>query len=216
MQDDGIEPGIATLRKRATIAELTIYAAIAVFFLILVGEVLELVGVIDLIAYDPPALVDAYTVILIANLPIFLISAIAISFWLHRAHANLHEAGIEGLEYTPGWGVGWYFVPFASLIKPFQSMKELWNESHRVVSDNAGVAPGNLALWWGLWLVGGMLGNISGRMALSEDISIYEASLPLGIVSSVGMIGAAVMILLIVKHITKVQGSLTELSKVFE
>lgn len=211
-----IEPGLASLQNRAKFAEYSIYAALVLFGLTLIGEVLEFVGVIDIFLNEPADLISAYSIILIANLPVFLISAIAISMWLYRAHANLHEAGIEGLEYTPGWGVGWYFIPFANLVKPFQSMKELWRESHRARSDDEGVTPGNLALWWGLWIVGGIIGNIAGRMAMSDNVSTYELSITLSIISSVCNLGAAVLILMIVKQITKVQGSLEELNRVFE
>src|SRR5690242_15716882 len=50
-------------------------------------------------------------------------------FWvltIHRAATNVRAFGQGGLEFTPGWAAGWYFVPFANLVKPFQAFREIW------------------------------------------------------------------------------------------
>jgi hypothetical protein len=45
--------------------------------------------------------------------------------------------------FTPGWAVGWYFIPFANLWKPYQAMSFIRNE---VAEQFRG---GNLVgLWW--------------------------------------------------------------------
>ncbi|HHL31367.1 MAG TPA: DUF4328 domain-containing protein, partial [Oceanospirillales bacterium] len=60
---------------------------------------------------------------------IFLISAIIILNWLYKANQNAHQLGAKNMQFTPGWSIGWYFVPLASLFKPYQAMKELWQTS---------------------------------------------------------------------------------------
>jgi hypothetical protein len=75
-----------------------------------------------------------------------LVSIIAVAMWIHRAHANLYEAGAEGLQFTPGWAVGWYFIPFANLFKPFQAMRELWTRSHAEDDPFGKPAPGGVCL----------------------------------------------------------------------
>ena len=55
--------------------------------------------------------------------------AIAWCVWQHRAHANLWAFARSGLRFTPGWAVGWWFVPIASLWKPFEAVRELWKAS---------------------------------------------------------------------------------------
>ena len=57
------------------------------------------------------------------------------------------------LEFTPGWTVGRYFVPFANLLMPFQAMRELqnaqpWRGQH-VWQAQAPV--GDVSSWWGAW-----------------------------------------------------------------
>jgi hypothetical protein len=53
-------------------------------------------------------------------------SGLAWLMWQHRAHRRLRELGIQDLEFTPGWGVGWWFVPVANLFMPYKAVKELW------------------------------------------------------------------------------------------
>ncbi len=216
LHESGHEPGIDTLVKRARIAKYVILATIAIFALTLAGELLELVGVINLESLEPDLLTTAYVYVLFSNSAFFLVSVVVICMWIHRAHANLHEMGHEGLEYTPGWAVGWYFIPFANLIKPFQAMRELWNESHSLSDGFAQDAPGNLGLWWGLWLSGNIVGNISTRLYLLDDGSNLDIALYLGIASSILMIGAAWLIYQIIEAVTAAQISKTTLSQVFE
>lgn len=58
-----------------------------------------------------------------------LVIAIVWLIWQHRAQKNLEGLGATWLRFTPGWAVGWWFVPFANLVKPFQTMRELWKAS---------------------------------------------------------------------------------------
>ena len=34
------------------------------------------------------------------------------------------------MEFSPGWSVGWFFVPVAGLFMPYRVLKELWKASH--------------------------------------------------------------------------------------
>ncbi len=46
--------------------------------------------------------------------------------WIYRVCKNLRSFGAERLDYTPGWAVGWYFVPFLNIVRPYQVMREIW------------------------------------------------------------------------------------------
>ena len=70
---------------------------------------------------------------------------------------------------SPGWAVGWYFVPFANLVKPYQGMKEAWMASHFRDNWHGEPTPALLVWWWGLWLVTNILANISFR--IGDDVS---------------------------------------------
>lgn len=81
-----------------------------------------------------------------------LASMILVLVWIHRANHNARALGATGLEMTPGWAVGWYFVPIAWFWKPYQAMKEIWQASASPKHwSRQGVSP-LLGWWWGLWL----------------------------------------------------------------
>jgi hypothetical protein len=75
--------------------------------------------------------------------------------WQHRSQANLKALGAANLKYTPGWAVGWWFIPFAFWVVPYRTMRELWMAS----DPDAGSidwqvkrATSLLLLWWLAWL----------------------------------------------------------------
>ena len=71
--------------------------------------------------------------------------------WQHRAQENAVVLAGGGLRFTPGWAVGWWFIPFANLVKPFQTVRELWKASHGARWREIPTWP-LLGSWWGVWL----------------------------------------------------------------
>ena len=55
-----------------------------------------------------------------------LSTGILVLTWIHRANHNARQLGADDMRFTPGWAVGWYFVPIAWFWKPYQAMKEIW------------------------------------------------------------------------------------------
>ena len=97
-----------------------------------------------------------------------LVAAVLILTWVYRVNRNAHALS-DAMEVSPGWNVGWFFVPIANLWKPFQGVRQAWQVSHEP-DDPYGVAvPGVLRLWWGLWLASSMLGNLSFRLSLKAE-----------------------------------------------
>ena len=95
------------------------------------------------------------------QLLLLLLTGIFWLLWQHRAQANLTALGVQGLRFTPGWAVGWWFIPFANLAMPFLAMRELTRAS---ASGGAGPSPPGrvdalLAWWWAALLLGIVLFN---------------------------------------------------------
>lgn len=105
----------------------------------------------------------------IIRIPIFILTVIFFLIWLHRAYSNLPALKAQHLEFSPGWAVGWWFIPFANLVKPFQAMRELYNESDPDFDPNLGFlssssgAPVSMVFWWACWIIGNILSNISSK-----------------------------------------------------
>jgi hypothetical protein len=114
----------------------------------------------------------------------FVITGIAFLKWIHRSNSNCHGFGAQGMEFTPGWSIGYYFIPFLNLYKPYRAMKEIWKVSTNPTNwQNEKDSP-LLGWWWALWLISGFLGQASFRMSIGADtISSLQASTTVSIIS---------------------------------
>lgn len=93
--------------------------------------------------------------------------------WIYRANKNLHVLSSQPMMFTPGWSVGWYFIPIANLFKPYQAMKEIWTVAHRRTPSAGSL----LGWWWFLWIVSNFLGRLCMKLALrAEDAQSYTSS----------------------------------------
>ena len=82
----------------------------------------------------------------------------------YRAMRNLHTINSDEAEMSPGWAVGWYFIPFANLWKPAEGMSQIYHGTYQAVGEKSR-ASSPIPAWWTLWLVGNFAANISQRMS---------------------------------------------------
>ncbi len=142
--------------------------------------------------------------VLASLLRVFLI--IFFLIWLYRAFSNLPALESRNLEFSPGWAVGWWFIPFANLVKPYRVMGELWNASDSdfdpelFLSSQVGT-PSIIGWWWGLFIVGNIVGRISDAL-VNESLSFSLVAL---MIYCVLHGTAAYLILTIVRRITSEQ-----------
>jgi hypothetical protein len=85
---------------------------------------------------------------------------VLVAMWIYRTNANAHLFSND-VSITPGWSVGWFFVPFANLVMPFRGVKETWQASHEYAGRFEEVDSPLLGWWWGLWIAGNIVSNLS-------------------------------------------------------
>ena len=73
------------------------------------------------------------------------------------------------MVFTPGWSIGWYFMPIANLWKPYQAMKEIWKASSNPKSWNSQPASALLPWWWFFWIVSNMFANASFQLTMKGE-----------------------------------------------
>jgi hypothetical protein len=80
------------------------------------------------------------------------------------------------MTYSPGWSVGWFFIPIANLFKPYFAMKEIYlatlTPKSFDMSQEVEDQPESLniiKLWWLVYLVDGYFGRIALRYALRAE-----------------------------------------------
>lgn len=147
---------------------------------------------------------------------LYIASAVVFLMWVYRTHKNLPPLGAAGLRFTPGWAVGWFFVPIMSLFRPYQAVAEISKASDPNVDATGGtswksVSPSPLVRWWwAFFLISSYVGYIVFRIALpivlySEELSDFLTLTYANMVcDAIDVVGILITILM-VKRITQLQ-----------
>lgn len=141
----------------------------------ILGGLAAWIHLADVRGLDPGAPADT---LLDSDLPVgaiwlvYLVVALTSGFlilkWIYRISRNAH-ASTDGLSIRPPWAVGWFFVPVASLWKPFQGMREAWQVGVDRANWRIVPVPNLLRWWWGLYLVTNYLGWTSARLSFGAE-----------------------------------------------
>ncbi|HLA85559.1 MAG TPA: DUF4328 domain-containing protein [Thermoguttaceae bacterium] len=136
-------------------------------------------------------------------------SMISFLMWFHRAHRNLRSLGATELRFSPGWAVGWWFIPIFNLFRPFQVMREIWRNSVPttvVPVEDTWQRPTGSALvgwWWALFLVmnwsNRVVMRITDRATSIEELAVASW---LGLASALLIVLAALLAILVVYRVT--------------
>jgi hypothetical protein len=118
-----------------------------------------------------------------------LAAVVVFLWWLYRANHNLRAFSGRTLEFTPGWAVGWFFVPVANLIQPYRVVRELWLVSHQRPARKGAEIVG---WWWAAFLVGDVLvwatrlvaGSIGSRTSALLFVSLYLGAALVGLIEA--------------------------------
>lgn len=183
---------------------------LVMLFITLGMEVVCLLGdVAQLLLLERPFTVDEghandarQRALWLASVGVFIVTGVVFLKWISRAGVNSRGFGVTDMEHSPGWAVGSYFVPILSLFRPYQAMKEIWQVSHDPVNWRQVPASWVMACWWTLWLLAGLLGQISFRIANSADtIEGLKVSTIVSIISNAEGIALALVAIKLVRTI---------------
>ncbi len=149
------------------------------------------------------------------GLQVFAVFGIAPLFiwWMQRAVRNLPALGAFGQKYSPGWAIGWWFIPFANFVQPVRVLLEAWRGSgpRQVLEPDESwqSRPSNplVIIWW-LACVAGWL---SANFIVSQlDPLDLDDPARMGWAIAAGCIDAALLLLaaltiLLVTRLTRLQ-----------
>lgn len=108
-----------------------------------------------------------HTAIGVLQVLAFVITGIVWLVWLQRAYTNLGAVGVKKARFTPGWAVGYWFVPFVNLVRPYQIVVDLWQRSDGLnAADSVEDLPRPpiISWWWGVYLLSGFAGRASASL----------------------------------------------------
>jgi hypothetical protein len=140
----------------------------------------------------------------IGYLGVFIVTGVAFLKWIHRANLNCRGFGAQDMSFTPGWSVGYYFIPILNLVRPYNSMKEIWQVSHDPKDWKSQQGSAILGWWWALWLISGFLGQMVFRVSMDADsVDELQVSTGLSIFASIIGIPLCIVAVNLVKTISQ-------------
>jgi hypothetical protein len=136
----------------------------------------------------------------------WIFSAVYSLRFIYRANLNAQRLGAD-LEYSPGWAVGYYFIPILNIWKPYQAMREIWQASESPRNWQRMDRPGLLPAWWALWLLAGFIDNAAARLALrgGDDLDGLLTTNAVSIVSDLVWVPLIILFYILITRIYRMQ-----------
>lgn len=132
-------------------------------------------------------------------------------FWQHRAYKILPALDAPRPDFSSGWVIGSWFVPFLNLFRPYEIVKYIRDKSD---PDTVNVEVGHhdtggnftLKAWWGFWIATAIVGRFSDRISRrAENLDDHVAASRVGIFVSGLTLVAACLAIAVARNITSRQ-----------
>ncbi|MGQ0588067.1 MAG: DUF4328 domain-containing protein [Sphingosinicella sp.] len=134
---------------------------------VLIYMVLDVVGAVARFTLrDPGGLSDMLSIPTFVGI---IVCFFVVGRWIYVTNANAHAFGTGEMTISPGWAVGWFFIPIANLFKPYEAMKETWRVSHQFGGLLEDAESGLPPLWWGLWIVTNIVGWVGIQLGGASE-----------------------------------------------
>ncbi|MEN9928953.1 MAG: hypothetical protein RLZZ231_874 [Bacteroidota bacterium] len=194
--------------QRANIAILMVWIVLAMEVISLFSNYFQF-NLLNQVSDGNPLLMDdanandsRVQLIAVLYLMVFIVSGITFIMWFRRAYFNLHNR-VDVLEYSEGWAAGSWFIPIMSLFRPFKIMQEIYQVLLRILSIKeiqTNVSTQFLGWWWFLWVVNGVIGQMSFRLSMhAESIEELITSTTIEMIGNVLGIPLAILTVKVIK-----------------
>jgi len=128
--------------------------------------------------------------------------------WLYQAYGS-READPDALTRKRWWTIGGWLIPFISLVRPFQLLRDLYgattdpNPEMRPDRRRTLEYPRRLRWWWATFVLGNMLANVAARpVADDAGLGHLKTAVSLDMISQAILIAAAVLFIGVLSSIT--------------
>ncbi|MBD8389482.1 DUF4328 domain-containing protein [Dysgonomonas sp. BGC7] len=149
-------------------------------------------------------------------LSMYIVSAITFIRWFRRAYYNL-ETLTHNIAYGEGWAAGAWFVPVMNLFVPYRIMNELYTKTDKYLKQQADrpypqLKTTYLPIWWALWIIAGIAGNIIFRTSLQDEtIAEMIDSQIMSIIGSLIGVPLAIVTIIVINDYAKAEKVLYEI-----
>ena len=199
----------SNLRTPALIVTILAWAVLATTLLSALAQAVWLVSYSQM--SESPIMLGVAAIATLTSNIAYPISIIAVLVWIYLAHANLHRAGLPGLNFSPAWATFSFFVPVMNLFVPFRAMRELANRSAGEPEELAEADVEDVFAWWGCWIgsmVVGLFLLYTVVVTLIPGLFLttpFWATQVLVILGNTLTAGAAFFLIKVVKQVTQNQ-----------
>lgn len=128
-------------------------------------------GGVDGIGGDPQTALNAVDIAIVAQglgvlagIPCLIVGL----RWVYVINRNAHRWS-DAMTIRPGWNVGWFFIPFAALFKPFEGIRESRSVTIDPDHPESVPVPSWMRIWLGLWLASQIYGNVTGQIGWTAE-----------------------------------------------
>ncbi|GAB4513810.1 MAG: hypothetical protein Tsb0020_32170 [Haliangiales bacterium] len=153
-----------------------------------------------------------------AGIVLLILCGVGFFAWAYRANNNARALGAGHMQNSPGWTIGWFFMPILGMWKPYFAIKEIWHASRPEgdldATPESGMewltepdaTPWFLPMWWWAWLGAGIAAQL-GAVWLTDAMSLEDNqfALTVDIVASAIDVAATGLVLAVIWSTTKRQ-----------
>ncbi|MDP6822304.1 MAG: DUF4328 domain-containing protein [Dehalococcoidia bacterium] len=138
---------------------------------------------------------------------------VTFTLFIHQASSNLQYLRAEGQKFTPGWAVGWFFIPFMNFFQPSRVVHELVKASGSTDTrdprawQNANPPDGFIiSSWWTLVVIAILFGPRGISFFVGRgDIEDWAASGRLLVWSDLFQVLPLVLTVIVVSRLQRAQ-----------
>ncbi len=123
--------------------------------------------------------------------------------WIVNAARNAQELSPVPLSPSPGWCLGWFFIPIANLFMPYKGL----TQTYRVTMGHLGYTShaGWILTWWWIWILSNFIAGYSKRLFNDGSPEKYIHGNQFSIAASVGFIICGYFMIRYIQMITRAQ-----------
>lgn len=126
--------------------------------------------------------------------------------WVYNSNKVAKYLSNDALSVSPGWSVGWFFVPILGLWMPFVGVRETYQFSVDPDMPHEVAVPLVFRWWWGLYLARAMVSYLALITLLGGERALPGS--PVQVVNAVASaiaIPAALALAAVVRRISRTQ-----------
>ena len=131
--------------------------------------------------------------------PLGILGGVLFFVWVYRANKNIRALGAQNLKFTPGWCVGWFFIPFANFWMPYRAVREISKASMNPHCWQSEEVEPFVNYWWVLAIGSFVLTYAAVLLAFGPDSDPVKAKLFLMFASFMSIVQSGCTIVMVTR-----------------